>query len=339
MRPRSQEHGGPIGVIGLRVALALVVGVAAGLLVAVAPGDEATAASRAGTSVSAKASRSVATAGRKVVISGKVSGGQRRQVVLETQVPGSWQLLATGRTKADGRYRLRLPTTWYRQHTLRVRAPASDGSPAATSRTRSVLVKASYRLKGKRSAYNLPYDNYRWNPCKPIGWRFNAGGGFAGSLKVVKRALVEISRGTGLAFDYEGKTSKVPVRDDTSDVADLVIGWTTPKEVSQLSGPTAGYGGSSGSGPDERHLEIGQAFVALDQTESLAPAYADRGRVSWGQVIVHELGHGVGLSHVSAPEQLMYSSATTSNSRFGRGDLRGMELVGLAQGCWDQGAR
>ena len=338
MTPRPQSL---VGSVVLRAVLSLAVAVSAGLLVALGPsgGATATAASRAGTSVSAKVSRSVVTAGRKVVVSGRVSGRLRRQVVLETQVPGSWRVLTTGRTKADGRYRLRLPTTWYRQHTLRVRAPASGGSPAGSSRTRSVLVKAAYRPKGKRSAYNIPYDNYRWNPCKPIGWRFNSGGGFAGSLKVVKRALVEISRGTGLTFDYEGKTSKVPVRDDTSEVADLVIGWTTPQEVSQLSGPTAGYGGSSGAGPDERHLEIGQAFVALDQTESLAPTYADSDRVAWGQVIVHELGHGVGLSHATAPEQLMYGSATTSNPRLGRGDLRGMELVGLAQGCWDQGAR
>lgn len=299
----------------------------------------ATESARAGTTVSVNASRLVARVGRKVLVTGKVSGTAKRTVVLESKVAGSWRTLATGRTNKIRRYRLRLPTQWYHRHTLRVRAPAASGQAEGTSRTRSVRVTPSYKPVGNRSDYNFPYENYRWNPCTPIEWRFHEGGGFAGSLQVVNRALLEISRGTGLVFDYRGTTPKTPIRDDTSRVADLVIGWTTPSEVPQLSGATAGYGGASASGPDERHLEINQAAVALDQTESLAESYADTGRVAWGQVMLHELGHSVGLSHTSASDELMFGTATTANARLGRGDLRGMELVGLARGCWDQGAR
>ena len=294
---------------------------------------------RAGTKVKAQASRSRARAGRTVIVSGKVSGGSRRKVVLETKVPGSWRPLATTRSNPSGRYRLRLPTTWYHQHTLRVRAPASGGRPAGTSRAVKVRVKPSYKPAGSSSDYSVPYKNYRWNACKPITWRFHKGGGFAKSLKVVKRALVEVTRGTGLTFDYRGGTSAVPVRDSNAGVADLVIGWTTPSEVPQLGGGTAGYGGASATGPDQQHLEINEGWVALDQTESLAETYADGSRVTWGQVMVHEIGHAIGLGHASSSDQLMFGTATTSNSRLGRGDLRGMELVSLGRGCWDQGAR
>lgn len=296
---------------------------------------------RAGTTVSVTVSRSVARAGTKAVVTGKVSGQARRPVVLETKVAGSWRTLTMGRTGKTRRYRLQVPTDWYHRHALRVRAPAAGGRPTGISRTRKVLVKPTYRPAGDRSDYNLPYGegNYRWNPCEPIEWRFHQGGGFAGSLKVVKRALLEISGATGLAFTYDGTTSKVPIRDDTSGVADLVIGWTTPQQVGELSGGTAGYGGARASGPDEQHLEINQAAVALDQTESLAETYAEAGGVTWGQVMVHELGHGIGLDHAAASDQLMFSTATSANSRLGKGDLRGMELVGLTGGCWDQGAR
>jgi hypothetical protein len=305
------------------------------------PETSSEVSARAGTKVSAKVSRSVARVGRKVVVSGKVSGKKKRAVVLETKVSGSWRTLTTGRTNKARRYRLRLPTEWYHQHALRVRAPAAGGRPAGISRTRKVRVRPTYRPVGDRSDHNLPYSagNYRWNPCKPIEWRFHKGGGFAGSLKVVKRALLEVSRATGLAFTYEGTTSKVPIRDDTSGVADLVIGWTTPQQVGQLSGGTAGYGGARASGPDQQHLEINEAAVALEQTETLAETYADSGRVTWGQVMVHELGHGIGVGHASASNQLMFGTATSANSRLGKGDLRGMELVGLSQGCWNQGAR
>ena len=205
--------------------LVLVVGVWSAVR-ADAAGEGAAERSRAGASVSATASRSKARAGSKVVVSGKVAGPTRRPVVLETKVDGGWRALASGRTNAKQRYRLRLPTTWYHRHTLRVRAPAVGGAAAGTSRTRAVRVKPSYKPSGSASDFALPYSqgNYRWNACKPIQWRFHKGGGFGGSLKVVRRALLEVTRGTGLTFSYAGTTSKVPLRDDTSGVADLVIG-------------------------------------------------------------------------------------------------------------------
>jgi hypothetical protein len=44
-------------------------------------------------------------------------------------------------------------------------------------------------------------------------------------------------------------------------------------------------------------------------------------------VVLHELGHLVGLAHVNDPQQLMYSRGSTSNG-LGPGDLAGLARLG-----------
>ena len=126
--------------------------------------------------VTADVSRSVVRAGGKVVVKGRVAGASRAPVALQTRVADGWRTLTTGRTDAGGRYRLRLPTTWYHTHTLRVRA--TEGGQSRTSRTRTVRVRPSYRPAGDRSDHELALDDFRWDPCTPITWRFRKTGQF-----------------------------------------------------------------------------------------------------------------------------------------------------------------
>lgn len=48
--------------------------------------------------------------------------------------------------------------------------------------------------------------------------------------------------------------------------------------------------------------------------------------------LMHELGHVVGLAHVSDPEQLMFESST-GRSSWGLGDIQGLRRVGQEAGC------
>lgn len=45
-------------------------------------------------------------------------------------------------------------------------------------------------------------------------------------------------------------------------------------------------------------------------------------------VILHELGHLVGLDHVTAPKQVMYPETQLVSTSLGAGDLTGLSLLG-----------
>lgn len=59
--------------------------------------------------------------------------------------------------------------------------------------------------------------------------------------------------------------------------------------------------------------------------------------VTWGRIMLHELGHVVGLGHVSDPNQVMHGPITdpssATNSAYGIGDLAGLRLLGRQAGC------
>jgi len=56
-------------------------------------------------------------------------------------------------------------------------------------------------------------------------------------------------------------------------------------------------------------------------------------------VIAHEVGHLLGLAHVSDPDQLMFSAQVAKGvvpaptDGYGPGDFAGFELLGSDQGC------
>ena len=52
-----------------------------------------------------------------------------------------------------------------------------------------------------------------------------------------------------------------------------------------------------------------------------------------GDLVLHELGHTMGLGHASSTKQIMYPMVTSGLARLGRGDLAGLEHRGARLGC------
>lgn len=193
--------------------------------------------------------------------------------------------------------------------------------------------------RGSASAYALNHNSngtvVRWNPCDgPITVRVNAP---ADALADVQAALAAARAATGLDFQYAGTTAFLPSSTNVaSQPADLVIAWATRAQSDHWSPGAIGVGGwqSRGTSTDGSHWtwKITSGFVVVDPSAPVVPGFG-RGATR-GALLLHELAHALGLDHVTAVDQVMYPSlSSTSWGSYGAGDLAGLAKVGAGQGC------
>lgn len=167
-----------------------------------------------------------------------------------------------------------------------------------------------------------------WSPCRPIVYQVNPDGAPDDWEDLVGDAVATISSSSGLAFEDAGVTDDRDFEDRFTSAGPprpVLIGWATSEEVDGLAGDVAGLAGpvSRSRGPFQQYVS---GRVVLD-----SDAFEDVGRLRGGDrqqraILLHELGHLVGLDHVDDPSQLMYP--TTQVVDLGRGDRRGLALVG-----------
>jgi hypothetical protein len=105
------------------------------------------------------------------------------------------------------------------------------------------------------------------------------------------------------------------------------VAWTTPERIPELEGDVAGLGGSTevhGGGDFRARYVSGQ--VALDAPQ-LGDILERDGRAAVKAVVLHELGHLVGLAHTPDATQLMHGE-NVGRTDFGIGDRTGLKIVG-----------
>ena len=244
-----------------------------------------------------------------------------------------------------GGYRVRVPTGWYGSFRYRAVVQTPAGAEVAVTEAQPVTVVPKYTPHGNAHRFSLfdPDSVARWDPCTPIRYQVNLDQATPGSMKDVRKALHRVSEASGLQFTYAGTTHVIPqggMEEPYADGVDLVIAWANPAQSAVLKrmrgaagvgGPayTSGYENADGSDA----LRIVQGHVVIDATQARQYRGGFGTGQTRGELLMHEIGHAVGLSHSTARSQIMYPSMQPGKAQFGAGDLTGLALLGANRGC------
>jgi len=173
------------------------------------------------------------------------------------------------------------------------------------------------------------------DPCLAIHWKLSTAGMPAGAEPLAQEAVASVAEHSGLVFIFDGDTSDQPTFDgpllvhgDRWDYAPMVIGWGTEAQSPDLGGDTTGVGGARvtpGAYDEREFLRSGTVIIDTTDIGDLLTVPAEQARTR--AVIMHELGHVVGLNHAADPHELMFPSATYVIA-WGPGDLQGLAAAG-----------
>ncbi len=175
-----------------------------------------------------------------------------------------------------------------------------------------------------------PSDRNRpiaWDPCRPIHYVVNADGAPPGAQEAIAAAITKVSAATGLRFVADGPTTETtrkrrpayqPKRYGKDRWAPVLISWSDEATAPDLAGDTDGFATPHGVVASDGTVVYVTGDVVLDRT----------GEPELEPVLLHELGHLVGLDHTNDRRQIMFPEGQPTVTDYAAGDLRGLAKLG-----------
>jgi hypothetical protein len=224
--------------------------------------------------------------------------------------------------------------------------PAASTSAAADPSSEAAVqprVKGGFRFI-ERAADG---DPVRWDPCETITYAINASGISPPVRPDLEEALARVTDVTGIDFAPVGTTRetffsayrRMRYRGVIRE-AELILMWVDHEEYEAIRRrlqdprPSIAFAKTMVGLYADRDQYFG-GIIVLDANATVRRGFGDT--YAHGSVLLHELGHILGLGHVKDPHQLMYSGRRPDLglTGFAAGDLEGLRRLGEDAGCLD----
>jgi hypothetical protein len=199
----------------------------------------------------------------------------------------------------------------------------------------------------------------RWNPCQPaITYAVNprlSGNTVAArnsALEDVRQAFHRVGNRTGITFRFEGKTDEIPKNTndqswaDRQKAAEIVVAWVNQSRSTTRTDLMSNTGGGYPSGVGgwmmrawtvsggDWQAAIGRGFVVINSAQNNLYKAGYGSGMTRGALLLHEIGHAMGLGHVGTTHEIMYPTMLDrSHSNYKDGDRTGLRKVGRPLGC------
>ncbi|HEX4942277.1 MAG TPA: matrixin family metalloprotease [Actinomycetota bacterium] len=227
-------------------------------------------------------------------------------------------------------------------------AGGPTAAPSATTDSPSPSVSPTARAKVDGAFKFLERVGgvpVRWNPCETISYAVNADGAGSSIKADLHEALARVTRATQIEFVSVGPTEETFLRayqrmryKGVIRKAELIIIWVDHGDYQAIlrrlddPRPSIAFAKTMAGLFADQDQYFG-GIIVMD-----AEATSQRGfghSYAHGSVLLHELGHIMGLDHVKDPDQLMYSGRYPNYGLhdFGTGDLEGLRRIGRDAGC------
>jgi len=176
-----------------------------------------------------------------------------------------------------------------------------------------------------------------YDSCAPLHVVVNDRLAPTGTDGLLQSAVDEVSTASGLRIVVDGPTDEPPsrarpLRDPArygSRWSPVLVAWTTPHQVPGLRGKVVGLGGSASvSTPGgRRHYVTGTVSLDTPGLQRVLARSPGRGTLEVRAVMMHELGHVLGLAHVHDRGQIMFAR-NIGRTAWGAGDRAGLARLG-----------
>jgi hypothetical protein len=227
-------------------------------------------------------------------------------------------------------------------HASRPRAHLSPAVPSQTPRQRTAAYAAGhgFALLDPPSSTG---DVDRWDPCVAIHYVTDVEVGPSSAHADIESAFATLASVTGMTFVDDGVTSQRP-SESRKDVVHTSEGWRWAPVLIALV-PDKEFRADAGHEAEDT-IAFTDPDIYTDDTTGdseivSAQVVVDADAITGGgdhdpnalvPTLLHELGHVVGLDHVSAGGEIMQADGGGMLT-YGPGDRDGLRYVGLAHGC------